>query len=164
MPEQVDSLLAPIADWIAAADCRVTTYPDGSAEISDAGGEIRYVIREDNASYSITKEERRDDLSAIAVAVSEEDALRLLVSILGPNIRLRRGLPWLRFPVTTDELPDGYSVEFSEAGDSLLVNGSLVGRFAHGDEEYSEAAQFAHIHSLDIQDIERMFTDEVPSR
>jgi hypothetical protein len=156
-PAEADMFLAPIRDWIDAADCRATPYPDGSVEISDGGGEIRYVIREESGSFSITREERRDDASVLAGALSQDDALRLVVSLLGPNIRLRRGLPWLRFPVTTDALPDGYSVEFSEGGDRLMLNGTVVGRFGRGDEAYSEAARFAHLHDRDLEEIKRLF-------
>jgi hypothetical protein len=156
----MEGFLARIGDWIEAADSRAVTYPDGAGEISDAGGEICYAVREREGSFSVTKVERGVP-TRIASDLHGDDVLRLLVSLLGPNIRLRRGLPWLSFPVTTAELPPGYSIQSADAGDVLFHHGAAVGTFGHGDPAYSDAASFAHLHGLDLAELERLFTSPI---
>jgi hypothetical protein len=56
------------------------------------------------------------------------------------------------------ELPPGYSIQSAEAGDVLFHSGTAVGTFAHGDSAYSDAARFAHLHGLDLAELERLFT------
>jgi hypothetical protein len=150
-------LTARIRGVIEAAGCASTTFADGSEEISDDGGEIRYVVREREGRFSVTKVER-GVATGIGSDLHGDDALRLLVSLLGPHVRMLRGLPWFVFPVTTAELPPGYSIQSAEAGDVLFHSGTAVGTFAHGDSAYSDAARFAHLHGLDLAELERLFT------
>jgi hypothetical protein len=154
----MEGFLEQIRDWIEAADCRSVTYADGSAEISDGGGEIRYIVRERNASFSIARSERGRSETVAAAGLDQADALRMLVSLLAVNVRMLLELPWLSRPVTVAELPPGYRVHFTDAGDVLVKDDRVIGTFGSGDEEFSEAAAFAHFVDLSVEEIQRRYT------
>ncbi|MCE5290883.1 MAG: TNT antitoxin family protein [Nocardiaceae bacterium] len=126
-----------IAEWIRRSGVRELTGEPGSTAITD--GEVVWLVNFDPDGWSMLRRSSRGSTPRVVLGAKNADvAARSVASIFGAVIRIKAGLPTIRFPVSSPDAADGFLVTRAlirneESSVLSLTSGELLA-FADDDE------------------------------
>ncbi|MCP2623286.1 Imm61 family immunity protein [Mycolicibacterium smegmatis] len=122
------TLSARLIECAKNAGYTVRQGTDGRTELSFNHGELRYIVeRATDGWIDVLTSERLSSEVFIFAAQLPDVTERYLLTKLGAGLREQLGLPEITFPITRNDVADGYAVEsrnFRDAERQALIDPS----------------------------------------
>jgi len=151
----IDAFSSSFRAWVDRAANTIDSSEDEAAVVADAGGEIRFYVRErDVDGFSLTRAERSEAERFIMSSQTLTDVERFLTVELAGDVRQREGLDRLHIPGRVGEYAAGTSGREVDGMMSVSVGQRPPIRFVKRDPYRPQPdVQFSHFAHASISEI-----------